>query len=410
MGTYADDSSADVTPLAQWTSSDTSVASADSDGLVRAIAPGEATITATIGAVSGTFLLTVISSNGGTVTLSKDASLIGNSTISVSGTGWRQHSDSSVTISECAGTAYSVMHCANLASASVETAPAAKAGDVAKTSIRLTVGSIDSDGDTCGLVNSPACYIVMVGNTGDSTASSTLRFSTPTLSIHKTTGVLGNYADALKASGFPIGDTVEAAECDASVVAPTTVSTHCDSTTQIAGTVATTGKVTFSPTDIQLLVGGDYSDGAGGTCLPGETCDVVITDLDNAAIGLSSPLVFATPTATVKKTADVAQGYVDTIKAGALPIGDTITAQECDPSVSPASDLDTHCDVSTQISGTVASNGKVTFSPAGVTVEVGGGYSDASGGSCGPGGSCFIVINDATDSGIDLVTPISLAS
>lgn len=111
-----------------------------------------------------------------------------------------------------------------------------------------------------------------------------------------------------------------------------------------------------------------------------------------------------------RPAADVAEGYVDTIKAGALPIGDTITAKECDSSVNPVSDMATHCDASTQISGTVASNGKVTFRPAGVTVEVGVGYSDTSGGSCPPGGSCFIVINDASGSGIDLVVPIGLAS
>ena len=35
--------------------------------------------------------------------------------------------------------------------------------------------------------------------------------------------MLGNYVDAVKAAGFPIGDTIVAQECDSNVVIPATV-------------------------------------------------------------------------------------------------------------------------------------------------------------------------------------------
>ena len=36
--------------------------------------------------------------------------------------------------------------------------------------IDLAVGVIDSHGDTCGVAGSTTCYIVVVGNTSDSTS------------------------------------------------------------------------------------------------------------------------------------------------------------------------------------------------------------------------------------------------
>ena len=85
-----------------------------------------------------------------------------------------------------------------------------------------------------------------------------------------------------------------------------------------------------------------------------------------------------------------------------------MTAQECDGNVTSVN-LATHCDSSTQISGTVAANGKVTFSPTGVKVLVGSAYSDAAGGTCPTGRSCDIVVNDST-SGAYVAVPIGLAS
>ena len=126
--------------------------------------------------------------------------------------------------------------------------------------IDLAMGTIDTNGDTCGLAGSAPCYVVVVGNTGDSTASGALGFTAPSFTVKKTTDVLGNYVDSVKAVDFPIGDTIVAQECDASALVPSTVSTHCDSATQISGTTGASGKVTFSPTGVKLGVGGAYSD------------------------------------------------------------------------------------------------------------------------------------------------------
>jgi len=58
--TMSDATTADVTGSVVWASSDPTIASVSSSGLVAAIAPGTAQITATAGSVVGTFSLTVI--------------------------------------------------------------------------------------------------------------------------------------------------------------------------------------------------------------------------------------------------------------------------------------------------------------------------------------------------------------
>ena len=92
-----------------------------------------------------------------------------------------------------------------------------------------------------------------------------------------------------------------------------------------------------------------------------------------------------------------------------FPVGDTVTAQECDSDVTSAN-LATHCDSATQITGTVQPSGGVLFSPTGVTVRIGGAYTDTAGGTCPAGGSCDIVVNDSSDSGFYVATPVGLAS
>jgi len=62
-GTFSDNTVQDLTAQASWSSSSQSVATisnaAGSNGLVTSLAPGQTTITATSGSVSGTTLLTV---------------------------------------------------------------------------------------------------------------------------------------------------------------------------------------------------------------------------------------------------------------------------------------------------------------------------------------------------------------
>lgn len=59
VGTYADDSVADITSSVSWSSGKTSVATIDASGLAAGVAPGTSTIRATSGSLSGSTTLTV---------------------------------------------------------------------------------------------------------------------------------------------------------------------------------------------------------------------------------------------------------------------------------------------------------------------------------------------------------------
>jgi len=361
--------------------------------------------------LAGAYTYNGSTASGGTVTLKKTTSLIGNYPEQVSGTGWAVHGDTSVTLNQCASTTYSSAMCDAANQVSVTLGTGKLAGTFKGAVIDLAVGVIDSNGDTCGVAGSTTCYVVVVGNTGDSTASGALSFTLPSFLVKKTTGLLGNYVDAIKASGFPIGDTVVAQECDATVSVPSTVSTHCDAATQVSGTTpGTKGTAIFSP-GVTLRVGSAYSDSASETCQVGGTCDIGVTDANNSAVGASLSVGFTSPIVlALKETTNVVGNYVDAVKVASFPIGDTIVAQECDASVSVPSTVSTHCDAATQISGPSGAKGTVTFSPTGVTLRVGGGYSDASGGTCPVGGTCDIGLTDANNSAIGVSVAVTFAT
>jgi hypothetical protein len=352
---------------------------------------------------------------GGTVSVDKITDLIGNYPDKVSGTGWSANGDTTVTLNQCASTTYSSATCDATNQVSVNLGTGKLAGTFKNAVIDLAVGQIDSNADTCGIAGSTTCYIVVVGNTGDATSSGALSFKLPTFAVAKTTGALGNYVDRLKASGFPIGDTVVAQECDASVAVPATVSTNCDAATQISGMAGPSGVVTFS-TGVTLRVDGAYSDSASGSCQVGGSCDIGVTDSQNAAIGLSEAVHFASPILLLKKTTNVLGNYVDAVKAAGFPIGDTIVAEECDASVVIPTTVASNCDAATQISGTSGANGKVTFTSTGVTIAVGGAYSDSADGTCPAGGTCDIVVSDSAnpsvgvDEAVTFATPTATAS
>ena len=346
---------------------------------------------------------TYVGAAGGTVALKKSTSLIGNYPEQVSGTGW--HGDTSVTLNECASTGYSAATCDAANQKSVTLGTGKLAGVFKGQVIDLAVGVIDTHGDTCGVAGSVPCYVVVVGNTGDSTASAALGFTLPHFATKATAKVIGNYPDPIKAGGFPIGDTIVAQECDSSVSVPSTVATNCDTTDALSMTAGATGGAIFSP-GLVLRVGSAYSDTAGGTCPPGGTCEMVVTDMQNPSIGLSVSVSFATPAAFLHKTTSVPANYVDGVKGAGFPVGDTITATECDSAVTPAN-VATNCDSATQVSATVLANGKVVFS-SGVPVRDGSSYTDTAGVPVNPGGSAEIVINDSNNSGFYLAIPITL--
>jgi hypothetical protein len=58
-GTYSDSTTADLTSTLTWASGTTSVATITTNGLAHAVAPGQSTISATLGTVSGSTTLTV---------------------------------------------------------------------------------------------------------------------------------------------------------------------------------------------------------------------------------------------------------------------------------------------------------------------------------------------------------------
>jgi hypothetical protein len=345
--------------------------------------------------------------NGGAVTLNKTTALVGNYPEKVSGTGWT--ADTTVTLNECATTYYSASTCdaANQVTATLGTGT--HAGTFTSQVVHLATGVIDTKSDTCGLSGSPTCDIVVVGNTGDATASAALGFTVPSIAAKKTTAVLGNFVDGVKAVGFPIGDTVVAQECDASVSVPSTVSSNCDASTQITGTVAASGSVVFSPTGVTMRVGSAYSDTAAGTCASGGTCDIVVTDSNNASFAFSEAVTFASPTTALAKTTAVLGNFADKVKTTGFPIGDTVVAQECDSSGNP-SNVSTNCDAATQITGTVGSNGVVVFSPVGVTLGVGSAYSDTAAGTCAPGASCNVVVTDSGNSAFAFTDTVGFAT
>jgi len=79
-GTYDDNSTGDVTQQATWSSSDISiltvVASGATAGRVTTVAPGQATVTATVGAISGTDAVTVTRSALRTITVDGPSVLV----------------------------------------------------------------------------------------------------------------------------------------------------------------------------------------------------------------------------------------------------------------------------------------------------------------------------------------------
>ena len=345
---------------------------------------------------------------GGAITVAKTAALLGNYPDKIGGSGWIH--DTTVTLNECAGTAYSASACDSANQTTVTLGTGKSLGTFKNAIIRPAMGVIDSHGDTCGLTTSGPCSIVVAGNTGDSTASAALSFTQPSFVVKKTTGIIGNYADGVAAAGFPIGDTIVARECDSSVSVPSTVSTNCDAATQITGTVGPSGKATFSPTGVTLRIGSAYSDGASGTCQTAGTCVIAVTDSNNGSLGLGVSVGFTTPLTSLKSTINVIGNSVDAVKAANFPIGDTIVAEECDSGLIFPATVGSNCDSATQITGTAGPSGKVTFTAAGVTLAAGGAFADGASGACPAGGTCQVLVTDSGNTGIGILKSVTFAS
>jgi len=237
----------------------------------------------------------VHSPSGGAVSISKDAALIGGDTVKVSGTGWTKNGDTAVTITECAGTAYSPLDCATTAAttASVASRPARKAGTFTNAVFRLVVGPVGSTGATCGLRTSGPCSLVVRGSSGDSSAGPTLGFTSPGVTVKRTQAVTSGYLDRVQAAHFPVGDVVTARECDPSVLPSTDLATACDPSTVIQGKAGGTGKVAFSPSGVTMEVGSGYSEAGSGTCAAGSSCALVVSDSSDPTVFVVVPISLA---------------------------------------------------------------------------------------------------------------------
>ena len=214
---------------------------------------------------------------GGKLAL-KLTGLYGHLADKVSGSHWNAHGDTSVTLYQCATTYYTTSSCDQYNHVTTALGTGTEAGKFTKVRVKLDVEQVGYHDDSCGLLGSPACYIVAVGNTGDSTASAPLGFALPSATVLLAASVPNAYKDPVKAKHFPIGDQVVAQECDSSVNSATNVATNCDHATEIHGTVTPMGIAKFSPTGVTIKVGSGYVESGSGSCPAGGTCSVVVSD------------------------------------------------------------------------------------------------------------------------------------
>ena len=87
---------------------------------------------------------------GGAITLKKSTRLFGHYSDKISGSGWGAHGDTSVTINQCATPFYTATTCDTANQVHENLGTGAKAGTFKNAVIKLAVGTIDTDGDTCG--------------------------------------------------------------------------------------------------------------------------------------------------------------------------------------------------------------------------------------------------------------------
>ena len=232
----------------------------------------------------------VVANAGGTLTLAKNTKLYGNKVMKVSGSGWNANGDTSVTLYQCATDSYQSATCDQATKVTHTLGTGKQAGTFKNAALHLIAGSMDTNGDTCGLSGSSSCYVVGVGSTGDEAVSAPLSFTSPSAKLMSSTNVVPNAADKVTAGSFPAGDTVTAEECDSSVAGPSTFASHCDPGTKITGTASSKGKVAFSPTGVTVVDGSSYTESGSGTVEPAGHADIVVDDTTTKGAFLVIPI------------------------------------------------------------------------------------------------------------------------
>jgi hypothetical protein len=236
---------------------------------------------------------------GPSIQIHKLTHLVGNYNEKVSGSGW--DNDSSVTIFECASDSYAASSCDRANDVEVTLKTGNNAGTFKNAGIQLAVGVIGAHRDTCGLLGSPACFIIVRGNSGDSVTSQALGFNVPTFSVKKTMNLASGYVDPIRASGLPIGDNVVVRQCRAGTHGHS--SSACNTGNQVLGTAGGSGKVQFDAAGIEILVGRAFPHGPSSKCDYGGNCVIQLSDLDNPSIVLNITVTIA-PSPLVSRGSD----------------------------------------------------------------------------------------------------------
>ena len=325
--------------------------------------------------------------------------VVGNQVLSLSGNNGLGQGGTDVTLYECATSTYSAQTCDP---SSAVTAHVTSTGLFAGVPFHVVSGTVDAQSDSCGLATSGACYVVGVDPSGASGAAP-LEFQPLSVKLSSKKLVVGNVADSIAASGFPIGDPVEAVECDGPSVTPSTLVTDCDERTAVTGIAHKSG-VAFSPKSIRILEGSGYADAGSGTCNPGGTCSVAVVDLRNTSEYVVEPLTLATPSVSVSPTtvAD-ADGVAVRVSPSGFPVGDQVELLECDTAL-PTGSTAANCDPATAKEGVSGTTGHVPPAELNVlTTATTPAYADAAGGVCEArdtvphGDPCYIEAVDVTD-------------
>ena len=356
---------------------------------------------------------------GGTNVPSKTTLLYGNKVIKVHGAGWNAHADSSVTISQCASSVYSPLLCHTPPPTAAVKTSGLGIGSFPGTAITIVAGVVDSNGDTCGVVGSVPCYLVVKGGVGDETPVA-ITFSVPTVTLRKSTGVLGNFDNLVHAKHYPVGDPVFTEQCD-NTANIFNLGTHCDSATQQSAVTGATGTVPFLA-GITMRVASTYSDAAGGVCVGGTTCYIEVIDTANPKVDALVAVHMATPTVVILPTS-AATGSKVKVTATGFPIGDGAVTSQCDTAATTLN-VSTNCDPSNSLAGTAGTGGAVVW-PIGsfgkipvLSTHGSPLYSDSSSppATCAPGDTvgnhdpCFVEVHDTANAGVVVLVPLSVIS
>lgn len=270
-----------------------------------------------------------------------------------------------------------------------------------------------------GVSCTDATHCTAVGgyNGGDSQFVSSTLNSGGSITLAKSTELIGNYPDVVSGTGWGAngGSSVTVYQCATDYYSYAS----CDVSNSVTAAVVAAGKKAgdFKNATLDLAVG--VIDSSGDTCGVARSvaCYVVAVG-SNWQYATSGKLRFTKPSATLGKSTSVPANYVDEVTAAHFPVGDTVTAEECDSAVNPATNLSTDCDSATVITGTAGSTGEVDFSPTGVSVKVGKNFHETGTGTIVKGGTADIVVTDVTtnsvtgspNTAVSVVRPITLAS